>query len=564
MGKENQKRKPKKAAKRKKNKIFSAQVNCTCKKNCAVLIDVIKQRETFDQYHGLDKWSEKTEFLRSIVKRNETKQNLNPRIGLKNKNYFSSFFLFDSNNKQHRVCLLFVTKLLQVNRMKVFRAVSSINTNPYAIDRRGKAPKKRIATEDTEFAKKFIQSFPCYESKTRPKSLDIKYFHPRLNLSTIYQLYEKNCTFKQKTILSKTVFNKILKGNFSHLQVFKSTKSCSICQNAHAQQKKKVLSPELIDSIEKKQDDHLMKVKDIKDEFLNCIDNAEIGVEVLTIEMQRPLEMPLLSVDESFDIRNLWFSNVCIFNELKQNANMYVWDETIAKRGSEEIASCAFEHIARIRTITKKLILYSSANSLYQNTQMIMFLVKILKERKDLETIEQRFFFPGHDTNDCSSCFDKIEKKIKLTERIFAPSDYITLISSAKAKDPAFNVIKMSDRDFFFIKSLPKSTTSENQIDWSDVKSVIYNRADPMRLHLKYFNHDSEEIFTFDEKSWNEFEKTDLVYNNNNCVAITKLKYDDLVLKTLKYIPLEHHAYYTSIQFSEAENADYVLASHDE
>lgn len=243
---------------------------------------------------------------------------------------------------------MFITKILQINRIKLFRAVSSTQSNPYAIDRRGKAPTKKTATEDIEFAKKFIQTFPLYESEIKPKSLDIKYFNPRLNLSTIYQLYENTCTFQQKEVLSKSVFNKVLHGNFSHLQVFKLTKSCLLCQNTLAQKKKKVLSPELIEIIEKKQDDHLMTVKDIKSQFLHCIEEPEIGVAVLTIEIQRPLEIPMLSVDESYDIRNLWFSNLCVFDELSQKGHMYVWDEIDAKRGTEEIASCVLEHIARI------------------------------------------------------------------------------------------------------------------------------------------------------------------------------------------------------------------------
>lgn len=563
MDKEKPKRKQKKTVKRKQTKTFSAQVNCTCKRKCANRIDVIKQREIFDLFHSLEKWSEKTKFLRTIVKRNETKENLNPRVGLMTKNYFSSFFLPDSDDKQQRVCSMFVTKLLQVNRMKIFRAVLSINTNPNANDRRGKTPKKVTASADIEFVKKFIQSFPCYESKTKPKSLDIKYFHPRLNLNAIYQLYTNNCSFKQVKELSKTVFNKILKRNFSHLQVFKLAKSCSICQNSHAQKKKKVLSPELIECIDKEHDDHLTTVKDVKNELLHCIEEPEIGVEVLTMEMQRPLEMPRLSLDESFDIQNLWFSNLCVFDELEKKAHMYVWDESVAKRGPEEIASCLFEHITAIKSSTKKLILYSKANSLYRNTKMIMFLVKILKERKDLETIEQRFFFPGHDSNDCSNCFDKIEKKIKATERIFAPMDYVTLISSAKGKDPTFTVVELSGRDFYSIKLLPNSTCGTH-IEWTDVKSVIYNRTDPMKLRLYYFNRRSEEIFTFDEKSWNEFDKMDLVYSNQNGNAISKSKRDDLVLKTLKYIPAEHHTFYTSIQCDEGQNADYVLALNDE
>lgn len=554
------KKKSKKIVKRKEAKTFSGQLSCTCNRDCATLIDIVMQKEIYDHFHGLEKWSEKTQYLRSIVKRNETKQNLSPRVNLKEKNHFSTFFLLDSDNTQQRVCSLFVTKLLQVNRYKLFRAVSSIETNPSAIDRRGHASTKKTAPEDIEFAKSFIQSFPCYESKAKPKSLDIKYFHPRLNLNSIYQLYSNTCTFKQKKVLSKTVFTKVLHGHFSHLQVFKLTKSCSICQNAQAQKNKRVLSPEQIESNEKKQNEHLASVMGIKSELLRCIDEYETGTEVLTIEMQRPLEVPLLSMDESFDIRNLWLSNLCVFNELKQKANMYVWDEVTAKRGPEEIASCLFEQIAGISTSIKKVIVYSNASSLYRNTKMILFLVKMLKERKDLQTIEQRFFFPGHETNDCSRCLEKIEKKIKSTEKIFAPKDYITLLSDVEKKSKT-TVVQMSTRDFYSIQFMP---TNENELDWTDVKSVIYNRADPMKLQLNFFNRDSEEIFTFDEKSWKQFDDMDLVFSNDTGIAISKLKYDDLVLKTLRYIPTEHHAYYTSIPFDEAEKYDYVLALNDE
>lgn len=92
----------------------------------------------------------------------------------------------------------------------------------------------------------------------------------------------------------------------------------------------------------------------------------KIGVEIFTFERQRPLQMPLLPIDESYDLRCLWLSNLCIFDELDKTPYMYVWDETTAKRGPEEIASCLYKHIAEaIPKTTKKVILYSDATDLY-------------------------------------------------------------------------------------------------------------------------------------------------------------------------------------------------------
>lgn len=205
---------PKKSTK-KKSKSFRAQVNCKCNKNCAEIINVTNQKDIFEQYNGYLTWSEKTMFLRSIVKRDSVKENFNPRINVKKKDFFSTYYFNDASRKKQRVCLSFVTKLLQINQSILFKAVSSNDCNPYAVDRRGKGSRKKIAAEDATYAKQFIQSFPYYESKIEPKSSDPKYLHPTLTLTTVFQLYENSCDFKQKIKLSRTVFFNILKKKFA-------------------------------------------------------------------------------------------------------------------------------------------------------------------------------------------------------------------------------------------------------------------------------------------------------------------------------------------------------------
>lgn len=109
--------------KSKTTKRFHAQISCPCKKNCANLIDIVSQGEFFRSYQNLKTWSQKTLFLRSIVVRESSKENLNPRQAIKKKSHFSSFYLVDTNGKKQKVCASFVAKMLQVNRTKIFRAV---------------------------------------------------------------------------------------------------------------------------------------------------------------------------------------------------------------------------------------------------------------------------------------------------------------------------------------------------------------------------------------------------------------------------------------------------------
>lgn len=296
---------------------FRAQINCQCNRNCAELIDVVNQKEIFDQFYGCKSWSEKTMYLRSIAKQEPVKENFNPRINFKNKDFSSIFCLSDADGKTVRVCAAFVIKLLKINRTKLFRAASSVKNNPFAVDRRGKASKRQTSAADTQIVKQFIQSIPNYESKIDSNSFDIKYLNPNLTVNGVYGLYGNMCEFQQKQKLSKTVFVKIFKTYFPRLQPYKAEKSqCSVCQSIKEKKKVKVLSPAVLERIEQQENDHFTELREFKNEFLSGIIEPEVGVEIFAFELQRPFQMPMLPIDESYDLRCLWFSNLCIFDEL--------------------------------------------------------------------------------------------------------------------------------------------------------------------------------------------------------------------------------------------------------
>lgn len=519
-----------KPAKRKKIKIntkkFSAQINCTCKRNCATLIDVCAQKEIFDNFNS-SSYSKKIKYLRSISKREAVKENLNPRLILKKKEKISSFYLNDTDGISHRVCLRFVKNVLQIDRTKIFRAVSSIEKNPNAEDRRGKFQKIKINHADTTFMVDFIRTFPCYESKinAHAHTSEIKYFHPSLSLRKIYQLYENACAFKERQVLSKYVLNEVLKKHFQNLKPFSCRKSvCCACEEIQRKKKPKVLSNEMKENIQQVEDEHITDVKNLKEEFLKCIlDAEENNAAVLTFQLQRPLEMPCVPMEESYDWRQMWFSNCCIFDEITKTGYMHTWDESIAQRGQEEIASCLFKYISTVIPKTvKTIVLYSKRSNLYRNTKLALMLEKLINYNKDsnLTRIEQRFFMKGHDLNDCDRCFDFIEKKKKSVDNVYSPTEWADIILSAKRSDPKFNVIKMTASDFILASNFmnDKLLAGEEQNIWLSRKDDNF---------------------------------------------ISKEKFDNLQ-KNLKYIPTEHQIYYQSLKFKDdIIDKDYAFASFD-
>lgn len=122
--------------KRKKKDVeFTGQVNCTCTRKCSENIDILRQKELHQQFYSLRNWAAKTHFIREIIAQTKTeKENLNPVLQLKKRKFHCKCFLTDDAGKKHPVCLSFVSKLLKLNRSKLFRAVDSKKFNPSGVE----------------------------------------------------------------------------------------------------------------------------------------------------------------------------------------------------------------------------------------------------------------------------------------------------------------------------------------------------------------------------------------------------------------------------------------------
>lgn len=566
-------KKKSKSLKQKKAKEFNVQVICTCKRQCCNLIDALTQKDIFDCYKQLDSWSKKVKFLRTIAKREQLNENLNPRVHTKKKKYVSSYYINDANGLPQRVCSMFLEGLLQINRAKLYRAISTVNKNPNAIDGRGKMRKKKTNPADMLFVENFLGTLPCFESKMNATLSQTKYLHPNLSIKKVYQLYRNICEFQNRVVLSKQMFQKIWKNNFSYLKPFKSWKTvCRSCKKIKAQKKPKILSVQQLEKFQKEEKDHLAAVKEQKNKLTHHIATSEKNdTEVLTFELQRPFEIPCLTVDETYDWKQLWLFNLCVFDQLRGKAYMYVWDESIAKKGPEEIASCLLKHINTIiPKTTKKIILYSKQSSLYRNMKLSLMLKKICDYSQEFKStiIEQRFFLSGHDSNDCNWCFEAIDKQRKTASNLFTPDDWIKIIASTKRGNTSFVVSKMTENNFFSVEKLIKLMINENccangqQIHWSKILNITYTPSDPWNLCVSHINKEYL-VYLLSSQDVDEFRRTRLVYSSKGGNVISKTKYDNLQMN-LKYIPDDHHPYYNAIKFSaDLSDQDFALASYD-
>lgn len=105
---------------------------------------------------------------------------------------------------------------------------------------------------------------------------------------------------------------------------------------------------------------------------------------VLTFDLQRVLECPSISTILAFYKRQLWVYNLCIYDDVNDHGYMYIWNESIASRGAQEIGSRLYRHsLTHTPTDTKKIILYSdSCGGQNRNIKVSLMLKKLLADRK--------------------------------------------------------------------------------------------------------------------------------------------------------------------------------------
>lgn len=289
--------------------------------------------------------------------------------------------------------------------------------------------------------------------------------------------------------------------------------------------------------------------------------------EVLTFELQHAIELPYLNTDQNGDLffkKRRWSYRVCIFDEIRRMGYFYVWNESIASHGTQEIASCLYKHfINHIPLETRKIVLFSDIHH-GQNRNMKMSLMlnqylALSKENVELESIEQHFFVRGHGKNSCSRSFKKAELNLK-PDKIFVADDLIKAFQKTK-----FNVVEMEANDFFSCNSLEELIVDykkTQKVQWSDFHRFIYERNDGISFKAVRYDSDEEHTISTPITCTPEvYSMTKLKYLCPKGCPISKSKYDDLQI-LLENIPTEYHNFYQTLNhFSDDSINDFGLVS---
>ena len=281
------------------------------------------------------------------------------------------------------------------------------------------------------------------------------------------------------------------------------------------------------------------------------------ATDMYTFDFQQNLPLPTLTHSDVFYCRQLWVYNFGIHDCVSDKGVMHLWDETTAKRGSSEVASCLYRCLSQRSTGAKHLVLFSDGCPGQNKNRIIAtFLLKLVHDGQ-FEQIDHFFLVRGHTFLPNDRDFSVIERRKKV-EKAYLPSDWVRVVSTAKTTKP-FETVHMKQEEFLDHKlvatksSKVKFTDSTNHaLTFREVVWFSYGKSseyDTETSDLSLVCHPEEIWCRYTYSTMEQWKKIKPLKRGafvvepqrlyHSRLAIKKSKYNDLVKLSERHLPME-------------------------
>ncbi|KXJ20296.1 hypothetical protein AC249_AIPGENE28589 [Exaiptasia diaphana] len=470
-------------------------------------------------------------------------------------------------------------------------------------DGRGKSANSRVnkfSDETINKIKQHIQSFPTEISHySRDDNPNKKYLSADLSINRMYMLYlekeepqvwkrqqerviakQQNVAMPQefKPIVSETSYRLIFNTQFNLGFGRPRTDTCSKCDELNISGDTILLQEHHKRAEEgyasKRSDkEHSCKTWSSLTLASSCeIEHCSVdAVDMITYDFQQNLPTPTLTHNDMFYQRQLWTYNFGIHDCVTEQGHMYMWDETVAARGSSEVSSCLWHYVKNNRTGAKSLISYSDGCSGQNKNITIIGFYNELIRNGVYSTIDHKFLTRGHTFLPNDTDFAQIEKR-KRSAVVHLPEDWAKVVEEANRRKP-FKVQRMQQDQFLSFKNSykqvykhkRKTTTKQDfkfrEVHWmnfgwgadtdKDGNITMVHHPDEVWMRYGYSKEESWKKV----KLWNGQEPEDPRRLYQCPVKIKKAKEADLKKMAEKHLPPEKRDFYMNLNTGDLEDA---------
>lgn len=532
----------------------SKPVSCRCKYKCRTKFDKVKKEPIFHQYWEMS-YDLQRSFIAHHVKCIDKKRRTQSKEESRRQYTYEYFLPLDGALVQ--TCKSSFINILDIGP-KVINYTMQRDKRYDTKDKRGHHTKIEISNKAKDELRKHIHKFPVIESHYCRKDTKKQYLEKGLSVRKMYRMYVEDCkdaeTRPQKFWLYNSIFNNDFNLGF-HLP---KKDLCSFCEIYKTQSdfENKEREKEYRDHEGRKERVRKMKQED-KERAMN-----DTNMRVINFDLQKVLISPKTDIGEVYYSRKLATYNFTVFDIVSKVASCYMWHEGIAKRGSNDIASCIHDYNRQLGNVDE-LVYYSDSCSGQQRNLPFATMCLYSVQHLPIKTITHNFFERGHSQMEGDSVHATIEKATKKHD-MFSPMDWMSAVSNSKISAPRYKVIEIATANIKDFKELADQTVSNRSkaidgttLQWTKVHSFQFRKSEPNRIYFKYdFNMEYNYIeiarANMRKKQTKSMSDCRLKEAYKGEQSISRLKYDDLIKLCKKnVIPTRYHSFYESLTYDD-------------
>ena len=540
-------------------------IQCKCKNKCADTFPEESRNAAYVNFWSIASIDQRRQYIVdrviSVSKKQTTTRDNSRRLQT-----WAYFLEKEGTHGADRieVCKSVFYKTLQVKEKFIRYAVQASNLGVAKKETRGKhAPSNKRKPDDVQRIRDHINMFPRVESHyvrkdtTKTYICDTSNFN-KLTIKRMYDLYCQQCTEHEV----KPVCYELYRQEFKDMNI-------AIHKPKKDQCKSCIGFGNMLTPTEEDVQEHKLHIKrkneayDIKEKVKKEAEKDKSTLAI-TFDLEAVLYTPCTKVSTLFYKRKLCTYNLTMFNLANKEGQCYLWNETVAKRGSNEIGTGLRLFMEKHKS-AKRLFMISDACGGQTRNQFIACLcMYLVRHMEHLEQIDHMFMVSGHSHMEVDSMHSRIEKKSD-TLNIFVPFEWAVVASIAR-KNP-YEVYHVETEDVKDLKRLQQDMKITNMKKDSDGNTVHWTSGQGYSSNdivswLMYRKQDPESIYYRTDYDENKpFKKiiTSRVMRNSiepalhqaykGSLPISKAKLDDLLkLCNERAIPPMYHHFYKNIQ----------------
>lgn len=377
-----------------------------------------------------------------------------------------------------RVCLKAFMSMHGISEDKVrYIRNALVATGKSPTDKRGKHSNRphKLTEETLATMYTFLKSLKGRKSHYSLKDTQKTYLSEELNIAKLHAMYLAQNPGNE---VSYESFREFFQSKFNISFGYPRKDTCSTCDSlkseicAFMEKLKSSSDPHTLEktaqdlqSKEKERELHLKKSErfyELKKSFRKKSVKSST-IEAVTMDFQKNLPCPNITTNDVYYRRQLNFISFNIHILSNQQAIFYTYDESIAKKGADEVCSMFNHFVCNILPpeVKELAIFCDSCAGQNKNFTFIRFLHYLVTKKGRFDTIKVVFPIRGHSYLEC----DRNMSIVKQSSYTETPDDWREVLRNTRVKPCPFEVIDCG-KDFSFQ-------------NWTEYLSSIYPEKCP-------------------------------------------------------------------------------------